>query len=387
MNDTLLKELINQLYDKPLGYEQRQFFIDRDNELKKLQEIIDFQPQGVYGVCGETGVGKTSFLKQFMSDKIKSYFIPISEKDNKEMIISDLIFKLATLASAEKDKTLKEKGTTLKKWVISETETSNNFSGGLNAIGSASISHSKSEHKRFNIFEAKERLDVLLNAMLKKHSKVLLIIDELDKEKKDEVMLILDSLKQVISQDNMITVISLPFSIYREYSKDIMRWNEWGNLENIFRNMFFLNPLTEQNVREMILKRMAQSPTALPNEAYYEIFRYSNGNPRDALSITQEILLDNRRKEITKEAVTKTIKKRVLHLVEFSASFTPLQEKLLKLIAEKPLEKSAIIKKAEDNHIKKTTAYTFIKRFLDNGFVKEENGKIVLSGRLYYYFR
>jgi len=129
-----------------------------------------------------------------------------------------------------------------------------------------------------------------------------------------------------------------------------MRWNEWGNLENIFRNMFFLNPLTEQNVREMILKRMAQSPTALPNEAYYEIFRYSNGNPRDTLSITQEILLDNRGKEITKDAVTKTIKK------------------------------------AEDNHIKKTTAYTFIKRFLDNGFVKEENGKIVLSGRLYYYF-
>src|SRR6056297_1963887 len=143
MNDTTLKELINNLYDKPLGYDQCEFFIDRENELKKLQQIIDFQPQGVYGVCGETGVGKTSFLKQFLSDKIKSYFIPISEKDNKEMIISDLIFKLATLASAEKDKTLKEKGTTLKKWVISETETSNNFSGGLNAIGSASISHSK----------------------------------------------------------------------------------------------------------------------------------------------------------------------------------------------------------------------------------------------------
>lgn len=106
MNDTLLKELINQLYDKPLGYEQRQFFIDRDNEFKKLQKIIDFQPQGVYGVCGETGVGKTSFLKQFMSEKIKSYFIPISEKVNKEMIISDLIFKLATLASTEKDKKL-----------------------------------------------------------------------------------------------------------------------------------------------------------------------------------------------------------------------------------------------------------------------------------------
>jgi len=386
MNDTTLKELINNLYDKPLGYDQRRFFIDRESELKKLQQIIDFQPQGVYGVCGETGVGKTSFLKQFLSDKIKSYFIPISEKDNKEMIISDLIFKIATLASKEKENKLKEKGVNLRNWVISETETSNNFSGGLNAIGSASISHSKSEHKRFNIFEAKERLNDLLNAVIKKHSKVLLFIDELDKEKKEEVMLILDSLKQVISQDNMITVISLPFSIYREYSKDIMRWNEWGNLENIFRNMFFLNPLTEQNVREMILKRMAPSPTTLPNEAYYEIFRYSNGNPRDALSITQEILLDNREKEISKEAVKKTIKKRVLHLVEFSSSFTPLQEKLLKIIAQKPQERSEIIKQAEDNQIKKTTAYTFIKRFLDNGYIKEENGKIILSGRLYYYF-
>ena len=67
--------------------------------------------------------------------------------------------------------------------------------------------------------------------------------------------------------------------------------------------------MTKQNVREMILKRIAQTPTALPNEAYYKIFRYSNGNPRDALSITQEILSDNRVKEITKDAVSKTFKK------------------------------------------------------------------------------
>ncbi|HOO33949.1 MAG TPA: ATP-binding protein [Thermotogota bacterium] len=386
MQNSILRELINNLYDKPIGFDQKHLFIDREDELKKLQEIIDFQPQGVYGVCGETGVGKTSFLKQFMREDIKSYFIPISEKDNKETIISDFIFRLSTQVSNEKDKYLKEKALSLKKWVIAETDIVNNFSGGFNAIGSANLSHSKSEHKKFNIFEAKEKLDDLLNGLVSKHAKILLIIDELDKEKKEEVMLILDSMKEIITKDRVITVISLPFAIYREYSKDIMRWNEWGNLENIFKNMFFIRPLSEQNIREMLLKRISIQPTILPNDAYHEIFRYSNGNPRDALSITQEILLDNRETPLTNDSVLKTIKKRVSNLMEFSTSFTELQEELLKLISEEPTERSEIVKKAEEIGIKKTTVYTFIKRFLDNGFLKEKNGKIYISGRLYYYF-
>jgi predicted KAP-like P-loop ATPase len=351
-----------------------------------MSETITYQPQGIYGICGETGVGKTSLLKQFMENDIKSYFIPISEKQNKNTIICDLIYRLSSLISKEDDKKVSDEANKLKEWVITETANSVSLSGGINVIGSAGVSKTASKHKRFNIFEAKERLNNLLKKIISGNSKVLLIIDELDKEKKDEVLLIVDSIKEILFQDNLITIISLPFSIYREYTKDVLRWNEWGNLENIFRNMIFVRPLDEINIREMILKRISSNPTILPNDAFYEIYRYSDGNPRDALSITQEIILDNKDKEITNEDVIKTIKKRIIKLMEFSSSFTDLQVKFLKLIAKNPEEKSMVIKKAEAEGITKSTVYTLINRFLNDGLIKESNGKISISGRLYYYF-
>jgi predicted transcriptional regulator len=136
----------------------------------------------------------------------------------------------------------------------------------------------------------------------------------------------------------------------------------------------------------MILKRISSNPTILPNDAFYEIYRYSDGNPRDALSITQEIILDNKDKEISNEDVIKTIKKRIIKLMEFSSSFTDLQTKFLKLIAKNPEEKTMVVKKAEAEGITKSTVYTLINRFLNDGLIKESNGKISISGRLYYYF-
>lgn len=386
MNHSILKIIINNLYDKPLELDRKSFFVNRDKEIDKMSETITYQPQGIYGICGETGVGKTSLLKQFMENDIKSYFIPISEKQNKNTIICDLIYRLSSLISKEDDKKVSDEANKLKEWVITETANSVSLSGGINVIGSAGVSKTASKHKRFNIFEAKERLNNLLKKIISGNSKVLLIIDELDKEKKDEVLLIVDSIKEILFQDNLITIISLPFSIYREYTKDVLRWNEWGNLENIFRNMIFVRPLDEINIREMILKRISSNPTILPNDAFYEIYRYSDGNPRDALSITQEIILDNKDKEITNEDVIKTIKKRIIKLMEFSSSFTDLQVKFLKLIAKNPEEKTMVVKKAEAEGITKSTVYTLINRFLNDGLIKESNGKISISGRLYYYF-
>jgi predicted KAP-like P-loop ATPase len=386
MNHSILKIIINNLYDKPLELDRKSFFVNRDKEIDKMSETITYQPQGIYGICGETGVGKTSLLKQFMENDIKSYFIPISEKQNKNTIICDLIYRLSSLISKEDDKKVSDEANKLKEWVITETANSVSLSGGINVIGSAGVSKTSSKHKRFNIFEAKERLNNLLKKIISGNSKVLLIIDELDKEKKDEVLLIVDSIKEILFQDNLITIISLPFSIYREYTKDVLRWNEWGNLENIFRNMIFVRPLDEINIREMILKRISSNPTILPNDAFYEIYRYSDGNPRDALSITQEIILDNKDKEISNEDVIKTIKKRIIKLMEFSSSFTDLQVKFLKLIAKNPEEKTMVVKKAEAEGITKSTVYTLINRFLNDGLIKESNGKISISGRLYYYF-
>ena len=385
MDNSIIKKLIKNLFDKPLENNNKSLFVNRENEFQMLDRILNFQPQGVYGLCGETGNGKTSFLNTTLDYEIKSYFLAITEKENKEIIIADLLFKLCTYISKQEKGKLKSLAEETRKWIIEETHVSRSFQVGFNAVAAGGVAKGSSNVQRFNLFEAKERLFEILTLVRDKHDKVLLIIDELDKEKKDEVLLILDSLKQILFQDDLITVVSLPFSIYREYAKDVMRWNETGNLENIFRDMFFLNPLNEDEIREMLLKRMAENNTLLSNEVFHEIYRYSDGNPRDALSITQEIILDNRRKGFTRENVLSTIKAKVKRLISSTTEFTDIQKKILRSIADNPGKRSDIVNQLD--FLKNQTVYTYINRFLNNGVLKETDGIIRLSGRFYYYFQ
>jgi len=385
MDNSIIKKLIKNLFDKPLENNNKSLFVNRENEFQMLDRILNFQPQGVYGLCGETGIGKTSFLNTTLDYEIKSYFLAITEKENKEIIIADLLFKLCTYISKQEKGKLKSLAEETRKWIIEETHVSRSFQVGFNAVAAGGLAKGSSNVQRFNLFEAKERLFEILTLVRDKHDKVLLIIDELDKEKKDEVLLILDSLKQILFQDDLITVVSLPFSIYREYAKDVMRWNETGNLENIFRDMFFLNPLNEDEIREMLLKRMAENNTLLSNEVFHEIYRYSDGNPRDALSITQEIILDNRRKGFTRENVLSTIKAKVKRLISSTTEFTDIQKKILRSIADNPGKRSDIVNQLD--FLKNQTVYTYINRFLNNGVLKETDGIIRLSGRFYYYFQ
>ena len=385
MDNSIIKKLIKNLFDKPLENNNKSLFVNRENEFQMLDRILNFQPQGVYGLCGETGIGKTSFLNTTLDYEIKSYFLAITEKENKEIIIADLLFKLCTYISKQEKGKLKSLAEETRKWIIEETHVSRSFQVGFNAVAAGGLAKGSSNVQRFNLFEAKERLFEILTLVRDKHDKVLLIIDELDKEKKDEVLLILDSLKQILFQDDLITVVSLPFSIYREYAKDVMRWNETGNLENIFRDMFFLKPLNEDEIREMLLKRMAENNTLLSNEVFHEIYRYSDGNPRDALSITQEIILDNRRKGFTRENVLSTIKAKVKRLISSTTEFTDIQKKILRSIADNPGKRSDIVNQLD--FLKNQTVYTYINRFLNNGVLKETDGIIRLSGRFYYYFQ
>jgi len=385
MDNSIIKKLIKNLFDKPLENNNKSLFVNRENEFQMLDRILNFQPQGVYGLCGETGNGKTSFLNTTLDYEIKSYFLAITEKENKEIIIADLLFKLCTYISKQEKGKLKSLAEETRKWIIEETHVSRSFQVGFNAVAAGGVAKGSSNVQRFSLFEAKERLFEILTLVRDKHDKVLLIIDELDKEKKDEVLLILDSLKQILFQDDLITVVSLPFSIYREYAKDVMRWNETGNLENIFRDMFFLNPLNEDEIREMLLKRMAENNTLLSNEIFHEIYRYSDGNPRDALSITQEIILDNRRKGFTRENVLSTIKAKVKRLISSTTEFTDIQKKILRSIADNPGKRSDIVNQLD--FLKNQTVYTYINRFLNNGVLKETDGIIRLSGRFYYYFQ
>lgn len=71
-----LKDLVRHLVDKPLDLESRNLLVDREKEIQILNRFAEFQSYGVYGVAGETGVGKTTVLN-FVEAKDTCLTLPI----------------------------------------------------------------------------------------------------------------------------------------------------------------------------------------------------------------------------------------------------------------------------------------------------------------------
>ncbi|RKX47128.1 MAG: ATPase, partial [Thermotogae bacterium] len=251
-------------------------------------------------------------------------------------------------------------------------------------VVSAGATKASSVSRKFNVYQAYQMLGELIDILKSKFERIVLIIDELDKEKKSDVLQILDSLKHLLVQNGVISIISLPFSIYREYAQDRLRWNESGNLENIFKDMIFLEPLEPADVQEMLVKRLKNYPDILTNDAYQEIVRFSDGNPRDALWITQQIILDNTEaRKIDGSIATNSIKKIVKEYMKFGRALTDIQKKILMKIALNPGDRSSIANSLE-NEVKPQTTYTYINRLIKEGFLLERNGIISVPGKIYF---
>jgi len=383
MDRKVIKELMEVLYDKPLDKNSKTLLVDRRKKLARLENITSFQPLGIYGVCGETGVGKTTVLN-LLNDTIKSFYIILSEKDSKEIIIGDLLYKLALISAQAVNRGDKDKVEKIIDWIITERTETSSMHGGINSVVSAGATKASSVSRKFNVYQAYQMLGELIDILKSKFERIVLIIDELDKEKKSDVLQILDSLKHLLVQNGVISIISLPFSIYREYAQDRLRWNESGNLENIFKDMIFLEPLEPADVQEMLVKRLKNYPDILTNDAYREIVRFSDGNPRDALWITQQIILDNTEaRKIDGSIATNSIKKIVKEYMKFGRALTDIQKKILMKIALNPGDRSSIANSLE-NEVKPQTTYTYINRLIKEGFLLERNGIISVPGKIYF---
>ena len=383
MDRKVIKELMAVLYDRPLDKNSKTLLVDRRKELARLENITSFQPLGIYGVCGETGVGKTTVLN-LLNDTIKSFYIILSEKDSKEIIIGDLLYKLALISAQAVNRGDKNKVEKIIEWIITERTETSSMHGGINSVVSAGATKASSVSRKFNVYQAYQMLGELIDILKNKFERIVLIIDELDKEKKSDVLQILDSLKHLLVQNGVISIISLPFSIYREYAQDRLRWNESGNLENIFKDMIFLEPLEPADVQEMLVKRLKNYPDILTNDAYQEIVRFSDGNPRDALWITQQIILDNTEaRKIDGSIATNSIKKIVKEYMKFGRALTDIQKKILMKIALNPGDRSSIANSLE-NEVKPQTTYTYINRLIKEGFLLERNGIISVPGKIYF---
>ena len=378
MNKTEIREVMELLFDFPVN--DREILVDRKDKISYLNDVAEFQPRGIYGICGETGIGKTTVLNFIGSNHHRRFFLKITERENRDAIIADFLYKLSkALLNTEKSKLAKDSID----FVIRNKTFSKSFESGVSSIFNAKVSRAESKTIGFNIYEAFDRIESILRT-LNRRRKVLIIVDEIDKENKKDVISILDSLKDVLNLENVVTFISLPFSIYREYSRDRMKWNESGNLENIFKDIIFLDPLSREDIEDLIRIRLKKYDYIFSDEILKHISRFSDGNPRDALWIAQRIIFMNKHKDkIETNDAVETIRKAMKEYFNFRRPFTEKQMEILKKLKNGPMLKSKLIKLLPD--LKSQTIYTYLRRMKKEGIILEKGSFVDLSGKIYYY--
>ncbi len=376
-----LDELINYLADRPLDIDDRRYLVNRQSDLESLNKIAKYQPYGIFGIAGETGIGKTTVLNFISPEDIFIRKINITLRDSVDSILYELTYNLAR--SLEGEKKLEKDAQSVKEWITNEVSTVRGFSLGLSMIGSVGTNFQTSNIPKFNFFAAREKLADLISRTVQVKGKFILLIDELDKEKKDDVLRTIDAIKSQILFDNFIVFISLPYSIYREYAADRMRWNESGNLENIFKDIVFLEPLSKSDIKELLIRRLSKYIGLISEEVLEIASDFADGNPRDALWIMYKTVFDNTdASRLEREHILKTIRGIVTEYK--SIPLTENQRRAVDLFRGLAGTRDKFIEQLQKSGIKRTTAYSLFNQLVEKKILIQRNETYQLSGKYKY---
>jgi len=377
---TKLAALVSVLADKPLDESKKDWLVNREREVNYLKNVVSHLPFGILGVAGETGIGKTTVLNFVRPSNVFVLMVNISLRDTMESILYDLLYSISS--KLEMDKDVGNYSKECKEWVSKEVATLKGFSLGVTLFANAGTKFGKSIAPRFNFFVAREKLGNLIKKAVQSKGKFVLIIDELDKEKKEDVLKVIDALKAELLSENLIVIFSLPFAIYREYVADRMRWNEAGNLENVFKDIVFLEPMKPLEVKEMLIRRLKDYLELVDTEALELASDFSDGNPRDALWILSKSVYDNiSEKKLEKHHVLNTIRKVVNEYFSTGFSLTENQKKAINLLKDFKGPREKILKILQENGFKRTTAYSVLNQLIEKRFLIIREGNYKISGK------
>ncbi|AMW33625.2 MAG: ATPase [Fervidobacterium pennivorans] len=371
--------LIPLLVDRPLDETGSIWLVNREREIGYLSNVALHFPFGVFGVAGETGIGKTTVLNFVKPKGVYAEMVNISLRDTMESILYDLLYSLAS--KLENDDDVSDVARECKEWITKEVSTLKGFSLAITLLGTAEAKFEKAKAPRFNFFGARERLGMLLEKTIKAKGKFLLIIDELDKERKEDVLKVIDALKNQMLLDNLVVIFSLPFAIYREYLTDRMRWNEAGNLENVFKDIVFLEPLKALDIKEMVAKRLKEHLDLLEPEVLDVVADFTDGNPRDGLWILSKSIYDNiGESKLKKEHVVRTINRFVKEYVSI-AGLTENQRRAISLLKDYFGPRDGILEILQKSGFKRTTAYSVLDQLIEKRFLIIREGNYRISGK------
>ncbi len=345
-----LEEEVERLVDKPA---EGRWFVDRKEELKRLDYGERLYRGGIIGIASERGMGKTSFLKEWAKGR-RALWVDVINRESKEGVLMDILHSLG-------EKVWKRKG---KEWEV-----------GI-GYGGAGVRVKKHEEEEASLREVVKAIQKTLGSL---RGVDVVILDEIDKQDKRELLLVLDAIKEPFAASPITLVVSLPAEMYREYYYSLSTAGEAHNLENALDSVLLLHPFSEEELVE-IVERRSNLLKYVEAEARKALLEFADGNPRKFIRTLKEAgaeaVMEGKRKVSLRE-VEKVLARYVGPLME-RAQLTPLEEELLMKIKEGSLAK-AVEGLAKEGY-SRPLLYKYVKRLAEKGLVRVEKGTIKLPG-------
>lgn len=290
------EKILGMFIDLPLTDKEIMLFVNREKELRKMENTGRFMHSSIYGIAGETGSGKTTLFNvlKFPAKEVEKIIIPISEKETKEVIIADLVYKLCD--KVIQNKQFSDSSNYAKETIdfLAQEEVKSREKGiKVGKIVEGESKWAAQAKERYNLSAIKNRLKKVIHS-LTSGSKIVLCIDEIDKERKGDVIVILDSLKDILRSKNLLSFIALPQIMYHQYIEDRTLFFSEGNLENILKDVIPIGSMSDKDIEIMLDKRTQKFPEVLPEDVKELVIEFADGNPREALLVCQNALLSKK---------------------------------------------------------------------------------------------
>jgi len=348
--------LSESLTDKPL--DKLNLLVDRKEDLENLSKLSHLYHGTLIGVAGLRGIGKTTVFNLFTPLKRKKILLRIMNRDSIDSIFADLCYALS--------KTLGEK-------YLKILEKDNlEFSPHVGLAPGLSLSKSRNKVPFLKIVED-------LRNLLDQEKDIIIILDEIDKESKEEIIRVMDALKYAFEGSNTTVFVAVPPSVYKEYVESKSVPDKTHNLENIFSYMMELAPLKEKELKEMVALRAGDDFGLIEPGALDIVASFAQGNPRQMLAVLKEATLSAADK--IKEKDVREVIKRYLSFFIKSMDFTHKELAVLSVFDSSREQFLSNIDKSK-MFSSKTSAYMYLNRLEKKGAIKISEDNVSIDSRL-----
>ncbi|MBN2543834.1 hypothetical protein JXI42_13320 [bacterium] len=389
MNLNEFRKLLNNFNDFPV--QEKNKFIDRESDVDLLEKFSIFYKNKIVGIAGERGIGKTSLLNVISTqEEVTKIIISIEEKESKIEILIDLLFKLAENFIHSEYKEIKKTAEKVIKFIIEEKTEERSRKGGLSYFVDFNLGKVEKKSERFILLNVKEALKSLMKEVSEKY-KLLLCIDEIDKESLHNFMVIIDSIKNAVRFENINIIISMPPVVYFNYLEGIITKNSSYSLENIFQEIIYLKPLSNEQISTIMRKKLMKYQDVLPADTEELILDYAMGNPRIAVLTVFNTLgrKKHTKPRLEKKDVLEVIMPVLIHYME-NLDLTDKENQSLKLIAKlgTAFTKNSATNLLERNEFPQSTAYMVFDKLVEKKVLieKNNNGKLYEFNKYLYVF-